>query len=417
MQLIFLPTKTKPFMKNKQAAIGFIFLTLLIDIIGFGIIIPVMPKLIAQLKGISINEAGSYGGNLLTVFALAQFIFSPIMGSLSDQFGRRPVLLFSLIGFGLDYLILAFAPTYEWFFIGRIIAGITGASITTASAYIADISNDENRAKNFGMIGAAFGLGFIIGPWLGGILGAVHIKLPFIVAAALCFLNFLYGYFILPESLLVQNRRPFSWIKSNPFAIFRTLFSMKSIRLLLVSFFLLYLGSHAVQSNWSYYTMYQFGWNEFTVGNSLALVGLLVALVQTVLIGFTTKKLGYEKSIYLGFTLYTLGMALFGFATQGWMMFIFLIPYCLGGISGPALQSIISTQVPANRQGELQGGLTSLMSLTSIFGPFIMTHLFTHFTTKGNPHLPGFPFYLGAILMGASALLTYYSLHLKKHTA
>lgn len=404
-------------MRNKQAAIGFIFITLLIDIIGFGIIIPVMPKLIAELKHVPINEAGKYGGALLTVFAIAQFLFSPIMGSLSDQYGRRPVLLLSLLGFAVDYLILAFAPNYSWFFIGRIIAGMTGASFTTASAYIADISNDETRAKNFGMIGAAFGLGFIIGPWLGGLLGGIDVKLPFYAAAALCFINFLYGYFILPESLSLENRRKFSWKNANPFSTLKNLFSIKSIQFLLIAFMFLYIGSHAVQSNWAFFTMYRFKWNEFTVGNSLALVGVLVALVQTVIIRFTTKSLGNEKSIYVGFTLYAIGMLLFGLATQSWMMFVFLIPYCLGGISGPALQSIMSTQVPPNRQGELQGGLTSVMSVTSIIGPLLMTNTFTHFTTKGNIYLPGSSFFLGAMFMGISAFLTYYSLHVKKHTA
>ena len=403
-------------MKNKNAAIGFIFITLLIDIIGFGIIIPVAPKLIAELKHVSINEAGKYGGLLLTVFALAQFLFSPIMGSLSDQFGRRPILLIALLGFAIDYLILAFAPSYNWFFVGRIIAGITGASFTTASAYIADISNEETRAKNFGMIGAAFGLGFIIGPFLGGILGEYNIRYPFYAAALLCFVNFLYGFFILPESLSKENRRNFSWKKSNPFSSLTNLFNIKPIRFLLIAFMLLYIGSHAVQSNWAYFTMHRFAWSESIVGYSLAAVGILVALVQTVIIRFTHKSFGDEKSIYIGFTLYSIGMLLFGLANQSWMVFVFLIPYCLGGISGPSLQSIMSAQVPANQQGELQGGLTSLMSVTSIIGPLLMTNIFTHFTTQGNYHIPGSAFFAGALFMGVAAWLTYYSLKLKGHT-
>lgn len=404
-------------MKSKQAAIGFIFITLLIDVIGFGIIIPVLPDLIAKMKHVSVSEASRYGGILLTVFAIAQFFFSPIMGNLSDQYGRRPVLLFSLLGFSLDYLILAFAPSYGWFLVGRIIAGMTGASFTTASAYIADISDETNRAKNFGMIGAAFGLGFIIGPFLGGLLGDIDPKLPFYCAAGLAFLNFLYGYFILPESLSIENRRTFNWKKANPFSSLKSLFSYQKLAFLVVAYFLLYLGSHAVQSNWTYFTIYKFDWSKTTIGLSLALVGLLVATVQAVLIKSINGKLGNERSIYIGFALYALGMFLFALASQSWMMFVFLIPYCLGGISGPALQSVMTTQVPANEQGALQGGLTSIMSLTSIFGPLLMTGLFTHFTSGSTLKIPGIAFWLGGTLMLTSAIITYYSLHLKKHTA
>lgn len=405
-------------MKNKKAAIGFIFITLLIDVIGFSIIIPVLPKLIVQMKNISVNEASRYGGFLISAFAVAQFIFSPIMGSLSDQYGRRPVLLISLLGFSIDYLILAFAPTYAWFFVGRIIAGITGASFTTAAAYIADISNSESRAKNFGMIGAAFGLGFVIGPFLGGILGDINLKLPFYVAAGMCFLNFLYGYFILPESLSIENRRKFDWSRSNPLSSLTNLFSYKKLNLLVLSFFLLYLGSHAVQSNWQYFTSYKFNWSAKTVGYSLALVGVLVGLVQTIVIRLTNKKLGNERSVYIGFTAYAIGMFLFAIASESWMMFVFLLPYCLGGISGPALQAIMTGEVPANQQGELQGGLTSVMSLTTILGPLLMTNLFSYFTTNTSGlHFPGISFCIGGILMLSSAIITYYSLHIKKQNA
>ncbi len=402
-------------MNSKKAAVGFIFVTMLLDIIGLGIIIPVMPKLIAALKHISINEASKYGGSLLMAFALTQFLFSPIVGNLSDRFGRRPILLASMLGFSANYLILAFAPNYSWFFIGRVIAGITGASITTASAYIADISTHENRQKNFGMIGAAFGLGFVIGPWLGGVLGSMNIHYPFYAAAILCFINFIYGYFVLPESLSKRNRRRFEWKKANPFSSLKYLFEIKPIRFLVVAYFLLYIGSHAVQSNWPYYTMYKFKWNEFTVGNSLAVVGILVGLVQSLLIRKTSVILGNEKSVYLGFSFYSLGMLLFALATQGWMMFLFLIPYCIGGISVPSLQTIISEQVAANEQGQLQGGLASIMSLSNVIGPQLMTGMFSYFTTNTSTHIPGISFFLGAFLMGISAIITYYSLHVKKH--
>jgi DHA1 family tetracycline resistance protein-like MFS transporter len=400
---------------HSKASIQFIFFTLLLDVIGFGIIIPVIPELIANLKGISINEASKYGGYLLTSFAIAQFFSSPIMGSLSDQYGRRPVLLFSLFGFCIDYLFLAFAPSFGWLMVGRVIAGITGASFTTASAYIADISTNETRAKNFGMIGAAFGMGFIIGPVLGGILGKYDTKWPFYASAILCFINLLYGYFVLPESLSKENRRPFDIKRANPFSTVLKLRKYKNIGWLMFAFFLLYLGSQAVQSNWNYFTIYQFNWSKDLVGYSLGLVGILVGVVQGLLIKRSVAWLGNEKSVYIGFGLYTLGMFLFSFASQGWMMFVFLIPYCLGGISGPCIQSIMTTQVPANEQGELQGGLTSLQSLTTIFGPLMMTNLF-YFATKPSAtfHFPGAPFFLGGIFMAASFFITFRLLGIKK---
>ena len=392
----------------RNAAIGFIFITLLIDVIGFGIIIPVLPKLLAEMNHISINEASKYGGYLLFSFALAQFVFSPVMGNLSDQLGRRPVLLLSLLGFGIDYIILAFAPSYGWLLVGRIIAGITGASFTTAAAYIADISTPENRAKNFGMIGAAFGLGFIIGPLLGGLLGHLSLRAPFYAAAALSFLNLAYGYFVLPESLSKDLRRPFDWKRANPLGTLKQLGKYKKIAWLLVAYFMLYMGSHAVQSTWNYFTMYHFQWNEAMVGFSLALVGVLAGVVQAGLAQKAGNLLGVGKSVYLGFALYTLGMFLFAFASKTWMMYIFLIPYCFGGIAMPNLQSLMVGKVPANEQGELQGGLTSLMSVTTIFGPMLMTHIFYLFTSKSAPIVfPGAAFFLGGIFMLISFIITY----------
>lgn len=361
---------------QKQAAIGFIFITLLIDVIGLGIIIPVTPKLIQELIHGNVSDAAQYGGWLTFAYAFTQFLFSPLVGNLSDKYGRRPVLLLSLFGFSLDYLLLAFAPTISWLFIGRILAGITGASITTASAYIADISNDENRAKNFGMIGAAFGLGFIIGPVIGGLLGQYGARIPFYAAAVLCLLNFLYGYFILPESLSKKHRRAFDWTRANPIGAFISLKKYPKLIGLTLAVFLLHTASHAVQSNWSYFTMYQFHWDETMIGLSLGVIGLLVALVQGGLIRWINPKLGNVKSIYVGMALYTIGMFLFGFASQSWMMFAFLIPYCLGGIAGPALQAVIAGQVPANEQGEIQGTLTSLISASAIIGPPIMSSVF-----------------------------------------
>ena len=390
---------------------GFIFVTVLVDVIGWGLIIPVMPRLIAQMKHIPVNEASKEGGWLLMVYALMQFIFAPVLGNLSDKYGRRPVLLFSLFGFGIDYLLVAFAPSFGWFFVARVVSGITGASFTTASAYIADISTTETRAKNFGLLGAAFGLGFIAGPAIGGLLTGFGIKAPFFAAALLTLLNWLYGYFVLPESLSKENRRAFDWKRANPLGSLLHLQKYPAISGLVFSLVLIYLAAHAVQSNWSFFTVYRFKWSEKMVGLSLSLVGLLVAVVQGGLIRIINPKLGNEKSVYVGLCLYALGMFLFAFATQSWMMYAFLLPYCMGGIAGPALQAIISGHVPANEQGELQGGLTSLMSLTSIVGPFIMTNLFYFFTKSNAPvHFPGVSFLLGGLLMLGSAVIAYAAL-------
>ena len=402
---------------KKQAAIGFIFITMLIDIIGWGIIIPVIPSLIKELIHSDISEAAKYGGWLTFSYAITQFIFAPIVGNLSDKFGRRPILLVSLFAFSLDYMLLAFAPTITWLFVGRILAGITGASITTASAYIADISTSENRAKNFGLIGAAFGLGFIIGPVIGGLLGQYGPRVPFYAAAILCMLNFLYGYFILPESLDKENRRNFEWKRANPIGAFLHLKKYPNLIGLIIAIFILYVGSHAVQSNWSFYTMYRFNWDERMVGISLGIIGLLVGLVQGVLIRWINPKIGNVKSIYLGLLLYTIGMFLFAFATESWMIFLFLIPYCLGGIAGPALQAVVSENVKPSEQGEIQGTLTSLMSASSIVGPPMMASVFYYFTHNEAPFLfPGAPFILGGILMLISTILAYRTLK-KNHSS
>jgi DHA1 family tetracycline resistance protein-like MFS transporter len=403
---------------NRKAAVGFIFITLLIDVMGWGLIIPVMPDLIAELKKIPVNEASAYGGLLLSVYAITQFFFAPIIGNLSDRYGRRPVLLFSLLGFGIDYIVLALAPTYGWLFMGRVIAGITGASFTTASAYIADVSTPETRAKNFGLVGAAFGLGFVIGPALGGLLGGLGTRAPFYAAAALCLLNTLYGYFVLPESLSKENRRPFEWKKANPFGSLQFLRKTPAISGLALGFFLIYLAVQSVQGNWNFFTEYRFGWNSKMIGISLAVVGILVGGVQAGLTRVVNPKLGDEKSIYTGLFLYTVGLVLFAFASETWMMFVFLVPYCLGGISNPSLQSSISGHVPANEQGELQGALTSLMSLTTIFGPLMMNNLFTYFTGPKAPfHFPGVSFLLGAMFMFLSLIIIWYVLNREKKTA
>ena len=403
---------------NKSAAVGFIFITLLIDIIGFGIIIPVMPTLISHLKHVGINESAKYGSLLIFAFAFMQFLCAPLIGALSDKYGRRPVLLFSLFCFGIDYIFMALAPTFGWLVVGRIIAGIAGASITTGMAYIADVSAPEDRTKNFGMVGAAFGLGFIIGPLIGGLLGKFGPRIPFYAAAVLALLNWLYGYFILPESLSKENRRAFEWKRANPFGSLKNLRKYPALGWLIVSVVLVYVASHAVQSNWSYFVMFRFNWDETMVGISLAVVGVLVAIVQGVLPRYLGKKIGNEKSIYIGLLLYTIGMFLFGMATQGWMMFAFLLPYCFGGIAQPALQAVMAGQVPPNAQGELQGALASLQSGSAIIGPLLMNNLFFYFSQKDKHlFLPGAPFLLGSALYFIAFVIAYRTLMVKKRLA
>ncbi|WP_199138126.1 TCR/Tet family MFS transporter [Pedobacter sp. ASV12] len=386
-------------MTTKKSTLGFIFITILIDCIGFGIIIPVMPNLVRQLSGKSLAVASEYGGLLLVAYAVAQFVFSPIVGGLSDKFGRRPILLISLLGLGIDYILLSFAPTIAWLFVGRIIAGITGASFTTAMAYIADISTPEKKAQNFGMVGVAFGIGFIIGPMIGGLCSHFGLRVPFMVAAGLALLNWLYGYFILPESLAKEKRREFSWKRANPVGSLVSVSKYPTIIGLVFALLLLYIASHSVQSNWGYYVIEKFKWNEAMIGYSLTVVGIAVAIVQGGLIRIVIPKIGNKKAIILGMSLYIIGFSCFAFAPNGLMMMIFILPYCLAGIGNPAMQTIISNQVPDNAQGEIQGILTSMQSAGAIIGPFSMAYIFAYFI--GNNHgiyFPGAPFIFSALL-------------------
>jgi len=368
-----------------------------------------------ELKHCDISEASRYGGVLLFAYALMQFLFAPVVGNLSDKYGRRPILLFSLAGFAIDYTLTGFAPTIYWLFAGRLIAGITGASFTTASAYIADVSTPEKKAQNFGMIGVAFGIGFIVGPAIGGFLGKWGIRIPFFAAAGLAAVNWLYGLIVLPESLDAAHRRAFSWKKANPVGSLLMFKKHPVIYGLVASITLLYIASHAVQSAWSYYGIEKFHWDEKMIGISLAVVGVCVAVVQGGLIRIIIPKLGQEKSVYVGLALYTAGFILFGIATQSWMMFAFTLVYCFGGITMPALQGIISNNVPKNEQGELQGALTGLMSASTLVGPILMTNVFSYFTAKNAPlYLPGASMFLAAIITLISTVLAYRSLHSHK---
>lgn len=392
--------------EKRNGALIFIFITLLIDVTGIGIIIPVFPKLITELIKGDLSQASLYGGWLTFAYSVMQFVFSPILGGLSDQYGRRPVLLLSLFGFGIDYIFLGFAPSIGWLFLGRVLAGIMGASFTTAGAYIADVSPPEKRAQNFGLIGAAFGLGFILGPMIGGILGQYGARVPFFVSAGLTLINWIYGYFVLPESLNQENRRPFDWKRANAIGSLRHLQKYPVIFGLVVPMVLIYIAGYSTQSTWTYFTMEKFGWNEAWVGYSLAFVGIMAAIVQGGLTRTIIPKLGNNKSIYWGLALYAVGLLMYAFANKGWMMFPITIIVAMGGIATPALQAIMSNQVPANEQGELRGALTSLMSLTAVIGPVMMTSLFAYFTSKNAPFLfPGAPFILGGLLIIISLVL------------
>ncbi len=396
---------TSPEPTHKKSGLILILITLFIDSMGFGIIIPVVPTLLEEMA--PQYTPAFLGGLLLTTYAIMQFICGPIFGGLSDQYGRRPILLASLFGFGVDYLITAIAPSIEWLFFARFFAGIMGASFTTGAAYISDISNPQNRSQNFGLIGVAFGLGFIAGPLVGGLLGSVGTRVPFYVTAGLTLLNWLIAFFLLPESLKKENRRPFTWARANPLGTFRSLFKYDVIKSLIVPLSFVYLAAHAVQSNWSFFVKERFTWTEKQIGISLAVVGVMFAIVQGGLIRVLIPKFGQSRAVYIGLGFNALGLLLYAFAGQSWMMYAFTTIYCLGGIAGPALQGIMASAVPPNAQGELQGGFTSIMSVMSIFGPLIMNvMLFTYFTSDRAPvYFPGVAMFLGAILCVAATLL------------
>lgn len=386
-------------MKSKQAALGFIFVTVLIDIIGIGLIIPIVPELIMELTDKSVSEAAFIGGLLTATYAIMQFIFAPILGGLSDKFGRRPVLLIALLGLGLDYLVIVFAPTLAWLFLARMISGICGSSITVANAYIADISTTEDRAKNFGMIGAAFGIGFIIGPALGGFLGEIGSRIPFAVAAVMSLLNWLYGYFVIPESLSQKDRRAFDWKRANPLGTLGNIFKYKVLVGLILCLFLVYIAAFSVQGNWAFFTAEKFDWTPQDIGLSLTFVGVMVALVQGLMLGPIVKKIGEVKAVYAGLFFNLVGLFSFAVASESWMVYAIIVPYAFSGLTGPSMQSIMTSQIPKNAQGELQGGLTNVLMITAIIGPPLMTGIFTYYTNPTNEtYFPGAPFILACLL-------------------
>ena len=390
----------------RRPALSFIFFTLALDILGIGLIIPILPRLVETLRGGDIAAASGTFGLLAALYSLMQFLCAPLLGSLSDRFGRRPVILASLLGSGLDYFVLAFAPNLAWFFVGRVIAGATGANFAVAAAYIADVSPPEKRAANFGLIGAAFGLGFIAGPALGGVLGDVGLRVPFLVAGGLTLVNWLYGVFVLPESLAPENRRAFSWARSNPVGAVLDLRRHPVVFGLTGTYFILNLAHQTLPATWVLYTKHRFDWTVGQTGYSLALVGLTAALVQGGLTRVLVPRLGERKAATLGLAISAAAFTGYGLATEGWMMYALIVVGSLGGITGPAVQGLISRSVGADEQGGVQGALSSLASVAGILGPPLSTTLFSHFISDGaQPKVPGAAFFSSALLVVIALML------------
>lgn len=393
--------------KNRQAGILFIFITLFLDILGIGLIVPLLPELVSRFFGGNISEGSRYYGILLVSYSLMQFFFSPVLGALSDRFGRRPVLLISSLGSALDYLIMALAPNYIWLLGARMISGVTGANITVGTAYLADVTPPEKRAQSFGLLGAAFGLGFILGPAMGGLLGQSSLALPFFVAAGLNLVNFLYGLLILPESLSEEQRAPFAWKKANPLGAFRLLSRTPVLMYLAWIYLLANLAQRSIESTWVLFTKYRFEWTPLQNGLSLAAVGICTALVQGGLIRRLIPRWGEYKAMLYGTWMGILTFLLFAWAPQGWMIYVIIFFNSLLGIAGPAAQGVISRQVSPSEQGALQGALASLGTVTRIIGPLVSTSLFGYFTAPLAPvHLDGVSFFLGAVLLTVALLVT-----------
>ena len=398
----------RPQLPQRRAALTFILITALIDIMGIGLIIPVLPVLVKELAG-SAAAGARYIGIFTAVYAAMQFVFAPILGTLSDRYGRRPVLLVSLLGVGLDYILLSVAPNLWWLFVGRVVAGIAGSSLTVANAYIADVSPPEERARNFGRLGATFGVGFILGPALGGVLGDIGLRVPFMFAAGLALLNFLYGYFVLPESLPPESRGArLGRSALNPLIPLLALARYPLIRSLAGGFILLNMAGQVIFSTWVLYTEGVLSWSPTQNGVALAFFGLLSAIVQGVLISRIIKWVGERRTIVFGLTLGIAEMLLLAFARSSAVLYLSLIVGALGSLAGPALQGLISRQVGESEQGRVQGALTSLGSLVGVVGPLLATYVFAYFNGGGASfELPGAAFLMGALFSLLGTLLVW----------
>lgn len=387
-------------------ALVFVTITVLLDVIGFALIIPVLPALLVELTGATVDRAAIDGGWLAFVYAAAQFACAPVLGNLSDRFGRRPVLLFAIAALGLDYLVMGLAPTLGWLFVGRTVAGMAGASFTPAYAYVADITPPERRAQSFGTISAAFGIGFILGPAIGGLLGGFGPRTPFFVAAALSLSNFVYGWLVLPESLPPERRRPFAWKRATPLGTLTQLKHQGVVLGLLVALFLWMLGHQVMPATWSFFTKLRFGWSEATIGASLAAAGLVMAAAQGGLLRVLVPRLGERRAALAGIAIAAVGYVGYATATAGWMMFAWLGTWLFGAIVMPVTNALMSHRVAPDAQGELQGAVASLYSLSSILGPPLMAQLFGHFAAPdAGLRFPGAAFLAAAVLASVSLVI------------
>ncbi len=381
----------------------FIMITMALDAMGIGLIMPVMPDLIREVQAVSLSDAAVWGGILVASFAVTQFLFSPTLGNLSDRYGRRPVLLISMAMMAVDYVIMALAGTIWWLLIGRLLGGVTSATHATASAFVADISHPDKRAQNFGLISAAFGIGFIIGPVIGGLLAGFGPRAPFIAAALFATANFALGYFVLPESLPPEKRRPFLWRRANPLGGFMQIGKLPGLKWMLVAMFFYSVSGYVYPAIWAYYTQEAFGWDARLVGMSLALYGTGMIIVQGGLIRIVMPWLGEARAVIYGLIIDVLALLAFGFASQGWMIWA-LTPFAaLGSIATPAITALMSRRASEDQQGELQGVLGSINAMSMILSPLIMTQTFFWFTRDGTGlYLPGAPFLLSMVLMAAA---------------
>ena len=385
-----------------KRSLVFVAITVLIDSIGFGLIVPVLPALLVELTGKPVNQAAMEGGYLAFVYATMQFVFAPVLGNLSDRYGRRPVLLFAVGALGVDYIVMGLAPTLGWLFVGRAIAGLAGASFTPAYAYVSDIAPPEKRAQSFGMVSAMFGAGFILGPAMGGLLGGLGPRAPFFAAAAIALINFLYGWFVLPESLPLDRRRPFDLRRANPVGTLLQMRKHPVVLGLLGALFLWSMANQVMPSVWSYYVKLRFDWSEALIGLSLALAGAVMVLSQAVFLRMLAPRLGPRRSALLGIAVAAVGYVGYGLATASWMMFAWLATWFLGATVMPNANALMSHRIPPNAQGELQGAVASLFSLAAIVGPVVMAQLFGRFSAAdARPYVPGMAFFAAAALAAA----------------
>ncbi|HUB85515.1 MAG TPA: TCR/Tet family MFS transporter [Rhizomicrobium sp.] len=397
-------------MSEQQAAsrfaLVFIFLTMFIDTVGLGIIIPVAPKIIAQLTGLGMSGAARWGGWLQTAFAAMLFLFSPLIGNLSDRFGRKPILIISLLALGVDYFITGIAPTIWWLFIGRILSGVAGAAYTTANAFIADVSPPEKRAANFGLTGAAFGIGFVVGPAIGGLLGQYGLRLPFFAAAGLAVANALFGLIVMKESLPPEKRRKFELWRANPVGSLIALKRYPGVIAFVGIMVLMRIAHDANPVIWSYYVYLKFHWTTAQLGYAMAFLGIVMAFVFGFLTRIAIPKLGEHRAAYIGLFAGAIGFCGYGLATQGWQMYPWMLVWSLMGLAMPAINGIISQHVPATEQGELQGALSSVGGITSVVAPVILTTVFAYFTGPRAPvYFPGAAFVAAGLLLALAAIL------------